>query len=60
MGYDKRLLKATARRVKRTAAREKNKISWDQARELSITILDELRIGDMDKIDKIINENIYN
>jgi hypothetical protein len=56
-GYDKRLVKATARRAKQAGRRTKNRITWTQAYELAFAVLDDIRTGDAHQASLAITEN---
>jgi len=56
-GYDKRLVKATARRVKQAARRNKQRVAWVQAYEMAFATLDDIRQGDQQQASIAISEN---
>lgn len=56
-GYDKRLVKATARQGKRASRRARTRITWDQAYELAIKTLDDVREGDDQQTSLVIREH---
>ena len=56
-GYDKRLVKAMARRAKQAARRQHMRISWAQAYEAAFASLDDIREGDTSTASIAIAEN---
>jgi hypothetical protein len=56
-GYDKRLVKATARRTKQAARRKRQRVTWTQAYEMSFATLDDIRQGDPQQASIAISEN---
>lgn len=56
-GYDKRLVKSVARITKRAARRERSRITWDQAYDLGLATLDEIREGDDQQTSLVIREH---
>lgn len=56
-GYDKRLVKAMARRAKQAARRQGMRITWGQAYEAAFTSLDDIREGDTSTASIAIAEN---
>lgn len=55
-GYDKRLAKSAARTAKKAARKEKTKLAWEQAYELGVKTLDEIREGDPQQTNLVIEE----
>lgn len=58
-GYDKRLLKAMTRRAKEAAAHKKMSITWDQAHDVALKTLDDVRTGNVQQSSLIIRENEF-
>lgn len=56
-GYDKRLVKATTRRVKQAARRQGQRVTWSQAYEMAYATLDNIREGDQQQCSVAIAEN---
>lgn len=56
-GYDKRLVKAMARRAKQAARRKSQRITWTQAYEMAFAALDDIRTGDAHQASVAIAEN---
>ena len=57
-GYDKRLVKATARRAKQAARRDRKSITWGQAYEVAFATLEDIRTGDTNQASLAIAENM--
>lgn len=55
-GYDSRLVKGAARRAKYAAARKRIRMTWDQAYEVALRALDDIRTGDMQQASLVIRE----
>ena len=58
-GYDKRLLKAVSRRAKDAAAKSKKSITWEQAEDIALKTLDDVRTGNAQQASLIIKENDF-
>jgi|2_EtaG_2_1085320.scaffolds.fasta_scaffold00515_14 hypothetical protein len=56
-GYDKRLVKAMARRAKQAARRRRSRVTWSQAYEMAFAALDDIRTGDAHQASMAISEN---
>jgi len=56
-GYDKRLLKATTRRAMMASRRAGTPITFDQARVIALSTLDNVRLADANQLSMIIKEN---
>lgn len=56
-GYDKRLVKAMARRAKQAGRKENTRLSWAQAYEAAFVALDDIRDGDTATASIAISEN---
>jgi hypothetical protein len=56
-GYDKRLVKAMARRAKQAGRQEGTRLSWTQAYEAAFVTLDDIRVGDSSTASIAISEN---
>lgn len=55
-GYDKRLVKATTRRVLQAAYKQRMYLTWDQAYSIALCTLDDIRTGDINQADLVIRE----
>lgn len=58
-GYDKRLLKAVTRRAKEAAARLKKNLTWEQAGDVALKTLDDIRVGNAQQASLVIRENEF-
>tara|TARA_R110000751_G_scaffold86486_9_gene172167 strand:+ start:4659 stop:5090 length:432 start_codon:yes stop_codon:yes gene_type:complete len=57
-GFDKRLVKSTARRAKQAARRSRKGITWGQAYEIAFATLEDVRSGDVNQASLAIAENM--
>jgi len=55
-GYDKRIVKSTARQALRAGRQQGTRLTWDQAYQIGIKTLDDVRTGDASQASLIISE----
>lgn len=56
-GYRRGLARTMARRAKMSARKKRQRITWDQAREMGFAALDDVRLGDPHQVSVAIAEN---
>lgn len=56
-GYDKRLLKGVTRQAKLAARKQNHRITWDQATQIAVATLNDIRLGNAQQTSLVIRES---
>ena len=56
-GYDKRLVKGATRQARVAGRKNSVSLTWDQATDIAVATLDDIRLGDAQQASLVIREN---